>query len=416
MKHTILITERQFNTLQSTVLVDKLLDGPIREWNEFNKKHLIIEDNSKLSDLTDKIIQKIIDVENTLQSPDGVKIVFKNIVQQFSNDSDKVKIKYLRIALVTLNTMARRNILNEVKGEIPENIYDEVTINLDSLKNFVGDKIKKLWGVTKKGGEISYKIVKAVIKAIIAIENKIKSRKHFIRFVKYILKKIAGLSPKTKMLIFQILIASGVSFYSINVYNDVKEDEPTEISADVVNLDFNKAMSYLYSKVKNTISHDIPNKPSDTSLSLIKSFETLVLNAYMIGDGMITIGWGHAEYLRTSKYKMGDTITREEADALFEDDVQVRIELMNAAIAKWPKEAQNKLTQSMYDALFSMWYNIGDTKFPVSSFWKLMSQGKTVKASKLIPNYWVGTTGSKFNKGLLKRRNAEYKVFIQDGV
>jgi GH24 family phage-related lysozyme (muramidase) len=416
MNHKIVITELQLNKLQTFILIDDILDEPINEWHNFNKKYLITEDKSKVKDLSDKIIQKIIDVEETLQSPDGVRLIFKNIVQQFSNDSDKNQIKYLRIALVALNTMARRNILNEVKDEIPKNIYNEVTTNLDSLKNFVGDKIKKLWNITKKGGKISYKIVKGVINAIIAIENKIKSRKHFIQFAKYIIKKIAGLSPKTKMLIIQILIASGISFYSINIYNDIKEDVPTEITKEEISFDFHKAMDFLQSKIQKITTHEIPNKPSDTSLNLIKSFETLVLKAYAIGDGMITIGWGHAEYLRTSKYKVGDTITKEEADALFEDDVQDRIKLMNAAIAKWPKEAQNKLTQSMYDALFSMWYNIGDTKFPASSFWKLMSQGKTVKAAKLIPNYWVGRSGSKFNKGLRKRRVAEYKVFIQDGI
>ena len=60
---------------------------------------------------------------------------------------------------------------------------------------------------------------------------------------------------------------------------------------------------------------------SKAAINLIKKHEGLSLKAYKIGDGMITIGYGHAEPEKNSKFKVGDKITKHQAEELFLHDL-----------------------------------------------------------------------------------------------
>src|SRR5688572_14151477 len=80
---------------------------------------------------------------------------------------------------------------------------------------------------------------------------------------------------------------------------------------------------------------------------LIKSFETLRLTAYLpTPNDVPTIGWGH-----TSGVKPGTKITESQAQAFFDLDVVSSV----AAVNKLPC----RLTQSMFDALVSLVFNVG---------------------------------------------------------
>ena len=78
-------------------------------------------------------------------------------------------------------------------------------------------------------------------------------------------------------------------------------------------------------------------KLSEDGLNHIKKFERLKLKAYSIGDGMVTIGYGHAERKRKSKYKIGDKISKEEANKLLQQDLQIATAGVKRIFNQWKK-------------------------------------------------------------------------------
>ena len=95
-----------------------------------------------------------------------------------------------------------------------------------------------------------------------------------------------------------------------------------------------------------------------------------LLTAYAIGDGMVTIGWGHAE--RTSKTDMvpgKTTITRQRAEQLLKKDLRGVRRALNKILDDMEKEGINvSVTQGMYDSMMSMIFNMGSGNFKRTKF------------------------------------------------
>lgn len=137
--------------------------------------------------------------------------------------------------------------------------------------------------------------------------------------------------------------------------------------------------------------------------TLIKGYETLRLTAYMpTSDDVPTIGWGH-----TKGVKLGDTCTREQAQKWFEEDVSSAVDSVDALPCN--------LTQSMFDALVSLVFNVGPSS---------IKQASTIGLALRSWDYygaWVGfTLWRKQNKkdllGLARRRAKEMVLFLEDGL
>jgi GH24 family phage-related lysozyme (muramidase) len=94
------------------------------------------------------------------------------------------------------------------------------------------------------------------------------------------------------------------------------------------------------------------------------------LKAYSIGDGKITIGYGHAENEKTSTYAINDVITKEKANELFHKDVNRTAVGVKRMFAQWETEENIhiKITQEQYDVLISIAYNKGVTGLRNSPF------------------------------------------------
>lgn len=150
---------------------------------------------------------------------------------------------------------------------------------------------------------------------------------------------------------------------------------------------------------------------------LIKSYETLKFSAYLpTKDDVPTIGWGH-----TRNVKMGDICTIDQAEKWFREDVSGAENEVNSLIEKW----QVKLTQSMFDALVSLVFNVGggaiksgDDKVIGSTIWKeLVGWGNT-------RNYYMACSAfflwrkqkGKDLLGLARRRAKEMVLFLEDGM
>ncbi len=134
-------------------------------------------------------------------------------------------------------------------------------------------------------------------------------------------------------------------------------------------------------------------KISAKGIDLIKKFEGCSLKAYRDVAGIITIGYGH-----TKGVKMIDVITEDQAiDFLYQD-----IEVAERAVNSYPQYSWN---QNQFDALCSFAYNIG-------SIMQLTQNGRRSKAevAKYIQAY-VNAGGKKV-EGLVRRRKAEYDLFM----
>lgn len=164
---------------------------------------------------------------------------------------------------------------------------------------------------------------------------------------------------------------------------------------------------------------------TDSTKNFIKHHEKLRLEAYSIGDGMITIGYGHAYPERRSPYRVGHKITEKRAEEIFISDIKAAEEGVKRIIKSWnnPK-VQWKITQGMFDAMVSMAYNMGVKGLRDTQFMQLVKAGKFKTAaerlkitkiqSKIKVKQKDGTTKDVFVEmpGLKVRRLEEHKMFI----
>jgi len=154
--------------------------------------------------------------------------------------------------------------------------------------------------------------------------------------------------------------------------------------------------------------------PSELHLSQegwnhIRNEEKLRLKAYDLHDRHITIGYGHAQSIATSKYKVGQKITKEKANKLFREDVNEAAAGVKRMFEQWKEQGINvKITQGQYDAMCSMVFNIGIDGFRQTEFVQKIKSNQLDKAAELIK---VTGVSDDF-PGLEKRRLKEYQLFI----
>lgn len=137
--------------------------------------------------------------------------------------------------------------------------------------------------------------------------------------------------------------------------------------------------------------------------TLIKGYENLRLSAYKpTPNDVWTIGWGHTRGITD-----GMTCTREQAQVWFDNDVTNAVSTVNAVGVP--------LTQSMFDALVSLVFNVGLGAVLPSS---------TVGSALRRLDYfgaWAGFTlwrkqTGKDLLGLARRRSLEMSLFLEDGM
>jgi lysozyme len=138
---------------------------------------------------------------------------------------------------------------------------------------------------------------------------------------------------------------------------------------------------------------------SEKGLALIRQFEGLRRSAYRCSAGVPSIGYG-----TTNGVKMGQTITRDEADRLLLEDAQ-RFADHVAALVKVP------LNQNQVDALISFVYNVGPAAFAKSTMLKLINQGLLEDAANQFVR-WNKVNGEPL-AGLTRRRMSERDLFLR---
>lgn len=137
---------------------------------------------------------------------------------------------------------------------------------------------------------------------------------------------------------------------------------------------------------------------SPAGLQLIKDFEGLSLTGYLLGDGMCTIGYGHAVPAATRPDCRQWTITEAEAEAMLLEDVQIYAD----AVSDWFTRDFN---QNQFDALTSWMYNVGTGVFEKYG-WDTAPDDE-----RIAYNLGLYIFPAKFSEGLKARRAAEIALF-----
>jgi len=178
-------------------------------------------------------------------------------------------------------------------------------------------------------------------------------------------------------------------------------------------LSFNTKTKILYPETENMILLKDPTKfkLSDEGREFIKSHEKLRLRSYDLGDNKILTGYGHFEQDTNKTFQLGDSITVEEAEILFEKDVKQKEYELKRMFKQWKNEGiEILISQEMYDAILDVAYNMGFYAFKASDFCKELKQGNFETAAEKIKPKDVNDL--KF-PGLFDRRMDQYKLFTK---
>lgn len=138
---------------------------------------------------------------------------------------------------------------------------------------------------------------------------------------------------------------------------------------------------------------------------LIKSFEGCKLKAYQCSAMKWTIGYGNTFYEDGKPVKMGDAITQQKAEQLFEI-------IANEFADKVAKLVPSHITPNQFGALTSFAYNCGVVNLQKSTLLKKVNANHndpTIMAEFLK---WNKANG-KVLAGLTRRREAEANLYFK---
>jgi GH24 family phage-related lysozyme (muramidase) len=189
------------------------------------------------------------------------------------------------------------------------------------------------------------------------------------------------------------------------------------VSKDDVEEKFDQLFDFYFWRDQGTqLNHDILQDPltlkiSNDGLNFIKEHEKLRLEGYEIGDGMVTIGWGHAEPVGTSQYAVGQKISEYEAERLFRKDIKKVEEGIRDLFEKWNGQGLDiKVSQNMWDSMISMAFNMGVNGLRGSDMIQSLKQEDYLAAADSILTTRIDPI--KF-PGLEQRREGEKELFLK---
>ena len=241
----------------------------------------------------------------------------------------------------------------------------------------------------------------------------VKTKEDALEYIKTLKNKIQNLPKELKRKILKYVLYSFLGLLSLTQIQ-TQIEEPIQ-----------QTVKKEKEVIKNVVKDLRIRNSSDTLLNHLKSKEGIggkpVLKAYNLGDGAYTIGYGHAifpgedegyDFLpKYNRIRAGRTsITGEQAEVLLKDDIKIAEGHLNEILNDWEKDGiKIPVTQSMYDSMISLMFNMGRTGFRRSDFIQMVKRGDLKSAKEQI----LKTGEHLFRKfpGLKKRRESEYNMF-----
>lgn len=136
---------------------------------------------------------------------------------------------------------------------------------------------------------------------------------------------------------------------------------------------------------------------SEGAKRMMRASESCRLTPYNLNDGGYTIGWGH-QYTRFETVKQ--SITQDEADAMFEDDVVSRGESKVKLYIAVP------LTQNQFDAMVDISYGLSVKGF--KRFAASVNAGNGIDGIAAESVSWVADI---YANGIRNRRNRQLSMY-----
>ncbi len=219
-----------------------------------------------------------------------------------------------------------------------------------------------------------------------------------------VLEKLKSVPKAIKLRIVKYIIFSLLGLIGYGTLKDAIYKNAPEISA---------AINAIMPASEAEVEVVEPRASSDSLVNFLKYEEGSitdkgepVLTPYKLGDGMLTVGWGHAERIGHSQFSPGQTITQEKAEELLKSDIVEAERGLNIILDDWKKDSINvKITQPMYDAMVSMIFNMGIGNFRKTDFIQLVKQGRYEEARERILTTNVSYPGH------IPRRQKESEMF-----
>lgn len=148
-------------------------------------------------------------------------------------------------------------------------------------------------------------------------------------------------------------------------------------------------------------------KVQQNGVDLIKSFEGLVLKAYVdpaTGGEPITIGYGTTIYPDGKKVRMGDVCTKEQAETYLRNDI-------NKFAARVALVVKSDINDNQFGALTSFAYNVGLGNLNASTLLRKVNANPSDASIANEFAKWNKAAG-KVMAGLTRRRQAESKLYF----
>lgn len=147
-------------------------------------------------------------------------------------------------------------------------------------------------------------------------------------------------------------------------------------------------------------------KLNQQGIDLMHEFEGLRLDAYLCPANVPTIGYGSTFYSDGRKVKLGDRITKEEADELFlivAEDFAKRVRTL----------LRKELNENQFSALVSFTYNVGVGNLKKST---LLRKVNINPSDPTIHNEFLkwNKAAGKVLAGLTRRREHESKLYFNE--
>jgi lysozyme len=139
-------------------------------------------------------------------------------------------------------------------------------------------------------------------------------------------------------------------------------------------------------------------KISDAGVAVLREREGCKLTAYYDSVGVLTIGCGHTSMAGPPEVEEGMTITQEQADAIFDHDLNEFEAAVNNAISQ-------PMTQAQFDAFTSICFNIGTGGFSGSTFVERFNAGDIQGCGEAI--LWWDQPSE-----IIPRRQGEYCQYL----
>jgi len=217
-----------------------------------------------------------------------------------------------------------------------------------------------------------------------------------------VVNKIKGLSASAKRKIIKYAIGSLLVFNTITNVIQIINDSNASPEDKQIAIEMCEEKEEKYKAGYDFVL-------SSDGWDHIKNEEKCKLTTYKIGDGMVTVGYGHAEKIGKTKLRVGQKITQDKADEYLREDLKEAADGVRRMFKDWEKEGVDvTITQSMFDALVSMAFNAGVSGLRNSEVVQHIKRGDYEMAADSIKTFRVS---SKF-PGLAVRRAKESEMFL----